>query len=46
MGTGIERGHYQCFARNLDENPMIWYNFDDAYVTQREIGDTNKFFFG
>ena len=35
IGTGVERGHYQCFARNLEENPMLWYKFDDHYVTEQ-----------
>lgn len=35
IGTGVERGHYQCFARNLQENPMLWYKFDDHYVTEQ-----------
>jgi ubiquitin C-terminal hydrolase len=46
MGTGIERGHYQCYARSLDENPMLWYNFDDGYVTEKEINQTNDFHLG
>lgn len=35
IGTGVEKGHYKCFARNLEENPMVWYEFDDHYVTER-----------
>lgn len=46
IGTGVERGHYQCFARNIEENPMLWYKFDDHYVTEQEINRTEDFHFG
>ena len=35
IGTTAERGHYICYARNLEENPMLWYSFDDGYVSER-----------
>jgi ubiquitin carboxyl-terminal hydrolase 36/42 len=35
IGNEVERGHYICYARNLEENPTVWYCFDDAFVTER-----------
>ena len=46
IGTGVERGHYQCYARSLEENPMLWYKFDDHYVTEQEITRSADFHFG
>ena len=46
MGTESDRGHYICYARNLEENPMIWYCFNDNYVTEREVRKTEDFKFG
>ena len=46
LGDKAERGHYICYARNLEENPMLWYSFDDGYVTEREISKSEDFKFG
>lgn len=46
MGSQQGSGHYVCYARNLEENPMIWYNFNDGYVEELEITKTEDFGFG
>lgn len=30
-------GHYITYARNISENPNLWYIFDDGYVTEKEV---------
>jgi ubiquitin C-terminal hydrolase len=44
IGTSPHGGHYITYARNISENPNLWYTFDDGYVTEKEVltfGDFN-----
>ena len=46
LGSTAEAGHYVSYARNIDENPNLWYTFDDGYVTEKEIYDIRDFNLG
>lgn len=37
IGTSPQGGHYITYARNISENPNVWYTFDDGYVTEKEV---------
>ena len=45
LGNIPNAGHYICWARNLEENPMLWYCLDDGYVTEREVATPDEFGF-
>jgi ubiquitin C-terminal hydrolase len=37
IGTTPQGGHYITYARNISENPNLWFTFDDGYVTEKEV---------
>lgn len=46
IGTVPSGGHYITYARNTEENPNIWYTFDDSYVTEKEVTHFDDFNLG
>lgn len=41
-----EAGHYVAYSRNVEENPNLWYVFDDGFVTEKEVKDVKEFGLG
>lgn len=45
MGSLPSSGHYVCYARNLEENPMLWYHLNDGYVEELDVAKPEDFGF-